>query len=116
MLIAVSFVLSGCAITQGTSKLSTMNHHIIARKIIKYQTTKSEVISMFGKPTSKASASNGSSVWTYQYYKSSANAGEVVADIFGAQQGHNKLITLKITFNKHNVVTSYVFKKTAYTQ
>jgi outer membrane protein assembly factor BamE (lipoprotein component of BamABCDE complex) len=112
ILILSSVYLSGCASTQGNAKLATINSTMLSKKIVKFKTTKQQILNMYGEPMTKTTNSEGDSKWTYIYNKQSVNAGSFLADAFGAQQESYASVSLIITFNRQNIVINYKLSKT----
>lgn len=69
-------------------------------------TTKEQVISSFGSPTTVSKSSNGSEIWLYQYIKTSSHVKNMVFAMDVETSTESKM--LRVTF-QGDVVESYSY-------
>ena len=111
LMLAVSMTaLAGCGASEGNSAIKNESNAKLSQKIVKGQTTESQIIQMFGKPTKKEFAGNGDPEWTYS--RTATHNGilayvPVVGLFAHAQTENNKNLT--ILFNKKGIVKNWAF-------
>ncbi len=66
----VLLLMTGCAKNSGQQFLAKMSNEEISSKLIKNQTSKAEVKSMFGDPAEISFSSDGQETWEYSYTRS----------------------------------------------
>ena len=111
LMLAVSMTaLAGCGASMGSSSIKNESNAKLSQKIVKGQTTESQILQMFGKPTSKEFAGNGDPEWTYT--RNTTHNGVLayvpVVGLFAhAQTENDKQLT--ILFNKKGIVKNWAF-------
>lgn len=100
-------VLAGCVST-GNLALKEENTTTLQQKIVKGQTTKAEVITMFGEPQSRSIDNTGIETWIYSYGQSRPDAMNFVPYASLLASGSTQTTrTMTISFTKSGVVDSY---------
>lgn len=104
------FLISGCATNTGHQFLAKMSNEEIASKLIQNQTSKSEVLAMFGDPEDIEIDNDGGETLLYQYIRSEAKSVNYVpiASAFYAGTNDNKR-KLKIKLNSKGIVERFAF-------
>lgn len=104
-------VVSGCA-NVGNASLEDLTEAEASEKIVKGETTKEQVRSMFGSPYETTFTDGGLEIWRYQYDDTSAFTPETVGSAvltFGlagskARGTRNELVVL---FDSNNIVKQF---------
>ncbi len=110
MLLVSMTALAGCAASMGSGSIKNASNAKLSQKLVKGQTTESQVAQMFGQPTSKEFAGNGDPEWLYT--RNTVHNGilsyvPVVGLFANAQTDTNKELT--ILFNKKGIVKNWEF-------
>ena len=108
--IEVSLV-AGCASTTIGNKFDESQ----INKIKTGASTKENVLSLMGEPSSKSSSSNGTSIWSYQFTAIAVAARPLefvpIVSIFaGGTTTSSSTQVLTATFNKSGIVTSCMYR------
>lgn len=108
---AVSVVaLAGCSASMGSSTIKNQSNQTLSQKIVKGQTTESQVARMFGQPYSKTFKGNGDAEWLYQRNTVRNNFVSyipIVGFFAGHQNDTNKILT--ILFHKNGTVKDWAW-------
>jgi len=111
-------LLAGCAST-GNESIRHESGATIKNKVVEGKTTKADIQSMFGAPTSTSFTDSGLEVWTYDFTKLSADAVSYIPVVnwFGSSATGTKksLVVMydsKDIVQRYSLSTSPVSKKT----
>ncbi|QHI68417.1 outer membrane protein assembly factor BamE domain-containing protein [Tichowtungia aerotolerans] len=112
ILVTVGFmVISGCAYSSGTKSASNLDAR---QKIVKGQTSKNEVLRLFGPPTMRIGIGSDRETWSYSYAEAKAQKRmfiPIVGPLIGSVDSEAHSIT--IGFDSNGVVkTVSVFDQT----
>lgn len=106
-IIVTLILVSGCA-SSGNEKVRTETMDTVATKVVKGTTTKSQVKSIYGEPSSVSLTDAGSEVWKYEYAHATAKAVNFVpiVGLFagGADVNKNEVVFI---FDKSDVLQNY---------
>ena len=135
VLIICTAFLFGCAHTSSvstapeqSSQRSNLTPGMVQTKIIKRETTKNEILEIFGPPNIITKNKSGKEVWTYekQSVTSTSTSGSTeaygtigIAGVGGSRTGSSQEIststfTLMITFKEDEVVENYSMMSTKF--
>ncbi len=121
--IAISSILFismvGCASVQPLEK-SNLTAGMAKTKIIKNQTTQTEILQVFGSPNIITKNKSGNEVWTYD--KVSVESGTfgaygtiLIAGASGSSSStSSRTFTLMIEFDEHDVVKDYSYRSSGF--
>ncbi len=105
----VSLILAGCA-SSGNKQLAKMDAQSVDLSILDGQTTKAEVLNLFGNPSHIDYDVNGNEKWFYKHVKARAKAINFIpvanAFVQGTNETHKQLV---IMFDDEEVVKKHAF-------
>lgn len=105
-----SLLLSGCASKTGNQFLEKMSKEEIDAKLVKGQTTKEEVVKLFGEPVAVTLSSDNTETYTYTFSHGKWKAINYVPYANLAYSGtNNKVKTLAVLFGANAKVLSHSF-------
>jgi len=99
--------LAGCA-SAGNESLRQETEASVQTKVVEGKTTKSEVRTMFGSPSSTSFTDGGLEIWNYELSKMKADAVNYIplVGLFGSSASGTKK-TLVLLFDDKGVVKKY---------
>jgi len=115
----ILLILCGCATVQPYQK-SNLTPGMAKAKIIKNQTSQTEILDIFGAPNIITKNKSGNEVWTYDKVSldSSASSGYGTLIILGVAGGKSSSSTrtfiLMIEFTKNNIVNNFSYRSSAF--
>ena len=108
--VAMSFVMVGCAAKTGNEAIYKMNKADMSRAIVVGKTTKNDITSKLGSPREVDYTAQGDEKWVYKHVYSSAKAISYVPIASSIQNGTNdRTRMLVIIFNSNNTVKKYLY-------
>ena len=110
-IVLISFLLfTGCAGKSGNQFLEKLSNEQLSVQIIKGQTTKSQVIKLYGEPSDIDLLPDGKESWAYIFVKSTAKGVNYIPYVSLAYSGTNDTTKkLKILFNTSGIVEFFTF-------
>lgn len=118
--LAASLIISGCVSSQPPSRANALTYGMVSDNLIKGQTTKNQVLGLFGPPNITTKNGEGNDVWTYDKVGTEASASSVygTAILFGGNRNKASssasTVTLSVTFDAYGYVKDYDFYQTRY--
>ncbi|EAZ98369.1 outer membrane protein assembly factor BamE [Marinobacter sp. ELB17] len=104
VMVFAAFVLAGCATTGNDFSSNQIDEIVVG------QTTKADIVSWFGEPSSRTKSTDHDAIYTYLYSATRANAMSLIpgAGIFGKGMDSNYK-TLMVFFSKNGLVTEHSY-------
>jgi len=118
--LALSFFVCGCVASVQPAQKSNLTPGMAKTKIIKGQTTQSEVLEVFGAPNIVTQNKSGNEVWTYDkasVEKSGSDAyGTIILAGLSAARSSatSRTFTLMIEFDNNEVVKDYSYRASSF--
>lgn len=113
------FLLFGCASVQPVQK-GNLTPGMAKTKIIKEQTTQTEILEVFGAPNIVTKNKSGNEVWTYDKMSVETGTSDVYGTIIVAggagsrTSTSTRTFTLMIEFDEKGVVKDYSYRSSAF--
>ena len=110
----------GCQENQATKGNSALTAGMVKQKIIKGETTQSEIVEVFGSPNIVTKNKSGNEVWTYDRISAEKSSGDTfwTLGLFGASDNRSstssKTFTLMIEFDGGDVVKDFSYRASAF--
>jgi outer membrane protein assembly factor BamE (lipoprotein component of BamABCDE complex) len=108
--VAMSFLMAGCAAKSGNEAIYKMNKADMSRAIVVGKTTKNDITRKLGNPMEVDFTAQGDEKWTYKHVYSSAKAINYVpiaSSIANGTNDRNRMLV--IIFNKNSTVKQYLY-------
>lgn len=118
-IVFIMLVVGGCASVQPSQK-GNLTPGMAKTKIIKEQTTQTEVLEVFGAPNIVTKNKTGNEVWTYDKMSVETGTSDVYGTIIVAGGTGNRTststrtFTLMIEFDDRGIVKDYSYRSSAF--
>ena len=120
LVVIALFILQGYAFAVDTVQKSNLTPGVAKTKIIKGETTQTQILETFGSPNIITKNKSGNEVWTYDKVSVDKSATEgygtliVVGVTKGDYSSSARTFTLMIEFDDKEVVKDYSYRSAAF--